>query len=334
MNVPAYVRGSIAPVFTAYNEDLTLDDQGQRNLLDFLLSFNSISAFFCRSGMGQMYEFSREDLIQLIDNVCGHMAGKAPVLIGCNGIWNRDKSEGGRPDPQVFIDECIEFGNYATKAGAEGVVYTVPEALLPQGDEDHQDLAVRFFETVSAAVDAPVFIYQPPRTEGDYELRPQTLRKIAALPNVVAIKVSNPNGGYLFDMIRATRDLEFAYICGAENAFYTAAYAGGKACIGQGASLNPQMLNAVQDCIDAGDTEGAFAAQDAVNLMCEECPNPVEWLKRYAADKGYAVNPYGRPMTIKVYEDDDKPPMSQEEYEAFKTVFEREMAKFGAGVSA
>ena len=108
MKVPDHIRGSISPTFTAFNEDGTLDDQGQRNFLDFLEQQGGISAYFIRAGMGQMYSFSIDDVKQLTTNVCTHLKGKKPVLVGCNGAWNRDYTK--RPDPHVFIQQGIELG--------------------------------------------------------------------------------------------------------------------------------------------------------------------------------------------------------------------------------
>ena len=56
--IPQYVRGSIAPVFTAFHEDGRLDDDGQCSILRWLAETKAVSAFFVRSGMGQMFSFS------------------------------------------------------------------------------------------------------------------------------------------------------------------------------------------------------------------------------------------------------------------------------------
>ncbi|MBN2307673.1 MAG: dihydrodipicolinate synthase family protein, partial [Candidatus Hydrogenedentes bacterium] len=105
--IPEFVRGAIAPVFTAFNEDGTFDEAGQRNLLDFLLERGGISAFFLRSGMGQMYTFSYEDTEAIARTACSHLAGTAPALVGTTGIWDRDRTR--RPNPAVFTQQAIEL---------------------------------------------------------------------------------------------------------------------------------------------------------------------------------------------------------------------------------
>ncbi len=165
MQIPAYVHGCIAPTFTAFHDDGTLDDAAQRRLIDFMMESESISAFFIRSGMGQMYTFSMEDTKQIAKNVCGHLKGTAPVLVGCSGIWDRDYER--RPDPAVFKQQAIELSRYAQEVGADGVVHTMPEALLPAPGESMADFEFKYFSEICAAVNIPVLLYQPPGTASE-----------------------------------------------------------------------------------------------------------------------------------------------------------------------
>lgn len=325
MSIPAFVRGSIAPTFTAFHDDLSLDDDGQRNLLDYMVQAGGVNAFFLRSGMGQMFAFGYDEVQQLTRNVCKHLAGRAPVLIGCNGIWDRNYDR--RPDPAVFLRECVELGKFAADQGADGVVYTVPEALLPAPGESTADVTVRFFETLCAAVAAPVFLYQPPKTLPEYMLSPETWRTLAGIDNLVGGKASQSDGEYVFRICRAVQDRDFAMIIGCETVFYAGVMAGGRAAIGQGTSLNPWVINAIQDRWDAGDIAGVIQAQEVTNLLCDTCPNPVEFLKRYATDQGFRVPLNFRPMTTNPYMQDPTP-MSEAQYTAFKAIFEREAAPY------
>jgi dihydrodipicolinate synthase/N-acetylneuraminate lyase len=324
MNVPEHIRGSISPTFTAFNEDGTLDDQGQRNFLDFLERQGGISAYFIRAGMGQMYAFSVDDVKQLTTNVCKHLAGKKPVLVGCNGAWNRDYTK--RPDPDVFIKQGIELGKFAKDAGAAGVVHTIPEAISLEGTT-REDVFMRYFGTLAEAVDLPLYIYQPPGSKTEYHLTGPLLAKLAAIDNVCGAKVSSPDAELIFNLTHSTRNEEFSYIVGCETAFYAGLYAGAKAAIGQGTILNPHILNAVQKRYDAGDRDGALAAQESVNALCYGCSNPVDFLKRYATEQGFPIKPCFRSMNPNPY-GTDPVPLSDEAYNRFKAQYEAEIAKY------
>ena len=324
MKVPDHIRGSISPTFTAFNEDGTLDDQGQRNFLDFLEKQGGINAYFIRAGMGQMYSFSVDDVKQLTTNVCTHLQGKKPVLVGCNGAWNRDYTK--RPDPAVFIQQGIELGIFAKDAGAAGVVHTIPEALSLEGT-NREDLFLHYFGTLAEAVDLPLYIYQPPGSKAEYHLTGALLAKLAAIDNICGAKVSSPDAELIFNLTYGTRNEEFSYIVGCETAFYAGLYAGAKAAIGQGTILNPHILNAVQDRYDKGDRDGALAAQESVNALCYGCGNPVDFLKRYSTEQGFPIKPCFRSMNPNPY-GTDPVPLTDEAYNRFKAQYEAEIAKY------
>lgn len=331
MKVPDHIRGSIAPTFTAFNEDGTLDDQGQRNFIDFLEQQGGISCYFIRAGMGQMYAFNVDDVKQLTTNVCTHLDGNKPVLVGCNGHWNRDYAK--RPDEKTFIEQGVELCKFARDAGAAGVVHTVPEALEFNG-RSREQLFLHYFGAMCEAVDLPLYIYQPPGSKPEYHLTGEILAKLADIDNLCGAKVSSPDGEVMFNLIHATREKDFAYIVGCETAFYAGLYAGSQAVIGQGSIINPHVVNAVLECYVRGDREGALAAQAAVNALCYGCGNPVDFLKRYSTEKGFAIKPCFRSMIPNPY-GTDPTPLTDEAYARFKAQFEAVTEKFapaGAGI--
>lgn len=325
MQVPKFVYGSIAPTFTAFHEDGTLDDLGQRHLIDFMLRSGAVSAFFIRSGMGQMYTFGMDDVKQITRNVCRHLAGKAPVLVGCSGIWDRNHEQ--RPDPALYVQQAIELGKFAEGEGADGVVFTIPEGLPLGAGESTGDFLLRYFSTVCAAVSCPVFFYQPPGTLQEYCVTPASLARLADIENLVGGKVSSNDGYYLFNLLQAVKDKDFGFIVGAETVFYAGLMAGARACIGQGTTVNPQVIKAVLDRYVAGDIEGTLQAQKDTNILVEECPNAVDFFKMYATENGFPVGLHARSLTSNPYLQ-DRPWITQEEYETFKKRYEAILAAY------
>lgn len=326
MQVPSYICGSIAPIFTIFHEDGSLDDAGQRRFLDFLLKRGSISAYFIRSGMGQMYAFEKEDVKQIARNACQHMKGKAPVLIGCSGIWDRNYDK--RPDPDVFLSDAIELSRFAADLGADGIVHTMPEALLPRDGESYDDLNLRYFTAICEAVpQTPVLLYQPPNTQDAYCVNQNTIAQIADIDNLVGMKVSSANGHYIFDLIRTVKGKSFGFIVGAETVFYAGLFAGARACIGQGTTLNPQMIQAVLDRFLEGDIEGTAQAQQDVNELVNICPNSVDFMKRYATEHGYPVGLHARSVGNNPYMK-NRVPITEAEYAAYKARYEELLSRY------
>lgn len=325
MQVPPYVNGCIAPTFTAFKDDGSFDEEGQQHLLDYMESVGGISAYFVRSGMGQMYSFGYDEVKALTRVACRHLAGRAPVLVGCSGIWDRNYD--ARPDRAEYIKQGIALGQYAAENGADGVVYTVPEALVPEKEGDFDGLIFDYFEKICGAVPLPVLLYQPPGVRGEYLLNPERVRRLGALENLVAAKASVADGYFMYRLIRAAAELDFEIIMGNETIYYFGLAAGSKAVIGQGTSLNPHVMNAVQKCWEAGDLAGAMTAQDAVNHLVETCPNPQDFLKAYATEKGFPVPRHFRSVGDNPYLGDSTP-LKPEAYESFKRIFEETVEPF------
>jgi len=324
--IPEYVHGAIAPVFTAFNENGTLDDAGQRNLLDFLVETQAVSAYFVRSGLGQMYTFRFEDVKQILKNVCPHLAGRGPVLAGVAGEWDRDRK--ALPDPAVYTAQGVELAKFAEQHGADAVVFTMPEAIAPGPGERPADVTLRYFETMCAATDLPVFIYQPPGTNEAYEVDIDLIRKLADMPSIKGMKVSTTKTDYVLDLTWAVADKDFAFISGAETAFYAGLCSGARAVIGQGATINPQILKAIQDCFEEENYKGAIEAQRSTNMLVQEIDSAVEFFKRYVTEKGHPVKPFARAMGIHVYGKGAPPVLTDEAYARAKHLLEAELAKY------
>ena len=322
---PDYVQGCIAPVFTAFHEDGRLDDDGQRAILDYLLETGAVSACFIRCGLGQLFVFSEDDARQIAKTTCEHMADKVPVLAGCMGIWDRNRD--ALPDPKVYKRQAVELSKYAQDMGAAGVVHTLPDALQPADGQTYSDVVIDYFEMINDAVALPIFIYQNPGTDERYCVDDDLVRALADIPNVAGMKLSSSNAAYIFDVTYATRDKDFAFIVGAETAFLAGLVTGAAACIGQGATINPQIIRAVYDRYHAGDLPGAIEAQHSTNLLVNRSNNCVEFFKRWLAEKGYNVQPYARSMKNNPYMG-DRPPLSQEEYDSYKRLLEAELDKY------
>jgi len=321
MNVPRFVHGPIANVFTAFGSAGEIDHAGQRAILDFLLAKNACSALFVRSGMGQMYTYSCDDTTQMTRLAVEHVAGRLPVLVGAAGIWDR---ESGTPaDRDQFFRDAVALSRYAEDAGADGVVHTMPEAVQPVDGESPHDVILRYFEMINEAVSLPVFVYQPPPTAPEYRLTVDLIQQLGAMTNIVAAKISTTDAEVLLDSIWAARNCEFAIIAGAETAYYTVLAAGMTAVIGQGCCLNPEILRAECELFRAGERDAALDAQRSVNMLVQQGIDAVAFFKRYAAEQGYKVQSYARGPGGAI-----EPSLSSDMYAAFKLVLEQEIERF------
>lgn len=318
-------HGVIANVFTVFKRDRSLDDDGQLQLLEALEATNSVSAYFVRSGMGQMYTFTLEEVKQIAGIACAHFGDRAPVLVGASGIWDRNRDR--LPDPDTYLREAIDLTRFAEQVGAAGAVHTIPEGLKTLRGPSPREVTSDYFRRVADATAIPILIYQPPGTDPDFCVTPESLAELAGIDRIRGIKVSSPDAGYVFDLCRALQGTQCVYITGHECAWLWGLHCGSKAVIGQGSSLNPAILKAVQDRFDAGDVDGARDAQQSVNRLVAACPDAVGFLKRYLNDNGHPMGATFRPAGANRYLKDPTP-MTDAQYNAFKAIYESELAPY------
>ncbi|MBC8181539.1 dihydrodipicolinate synthase family protein [candidate division KSB1 bacterium] len=219
------------------------------------------------------------------------------------------------------------MSQYAEMVGADGVVHTIPDMIRPKDSETIGDVIISYFETLNNEVSKPIFIYQPPIIVPEYRITPEIFAELADMKNVVAAKVSTNDAEYILSLIQATKNKEFAYIAGSETSYYAALYAGARAVVGQGSSINPQILNVVRERFKNGDLAGAIGAQVSVNYLCETCRNPVDFLKRYADEQGFPMGRAYRKSGDDIYIQYPEP-LTDEEYIIYRKIFEKEMLKY------
>ncbi len=327
MDVPDFIHGNIAPVFTVFRDDEQFDETGQRNLFDYMLEQGSISCFFCRSGMGQMTEYSFEDVQAMARCAGEHLAGKVPVLMNCSGIWNRDYAH--KPNPEIYTRQALELTRYAEQHGASAIVHVIPTGLVPQNPTEKQvaDTYRKHFETICAVTSLPVIIYHPGVPEKIYRVTPELVRQVADIPNMVGMKVSTVDGYFIYDLLRAARGRDFHVITGAEMLYYATLPVGSRAVIGVGCNLYPRILEIELERFEQNDWDGVLEAQDSVNKLVKALPNGAFVMKSLARDAGYAVGLTARNQGRTVYNRRGLP-LSPEDYQAYKKLLEAELTRY------
>jgi dihydrodipicolinate synthase/N-acetylneuraminate lyase len=309
--IPSFVHGCIAPLFTAFNADGSLDDAGQREMLDYMEAAGSVDAYFVRSGLGQMYTFGLEEVKQIARTVCGHIGRRTPVLVGVSGIWNHDPHR--RPDPKTYFRQAAELCRHAQDCGAAGVVHTIPDALVPPAGSSEGRETVRYFEELSRQTDLPLFVYQTPMTGSAWCVDEETVRQLATIDRLAGMKVSTNDAETIFNIAYALRGTGFALISGAETSFLTGLLFGARAAIGQGTTVYPQIVRRLQERYEAGSLKEAIELQHTVNMLVQKTPRVTEFFKRYLREIGYRIEPTAR-RGAAPYGVDDAPLLSAEQY--------------------
>lgn len=292
-NIPDFLRGAIAPLFTPFDAQGRLDLAAIPSLLQWLYRGGARSVF-ARSGMGRMHTFTVAETKALAEAVMRAERGGMGVLLGCSGEW-LGRARGERPDPDHYVEQAAELTRFAAKIGADASVHVVPAALLPRQGETAQEVVLRYFREMDRVTRLPIVIYQPPGLPEEYRLTPQLLTALRRLPSVRGLKLSTQDPAVFGPIAEVSRD-GFALICGHEGYYLNGLEQGACGVIGQGSMVYPRILRAVAERFEVGDMQGAHRAQEDVAraLKVSDGLNSVVVMKQYMARKGVRVQPFDR----------------------------------------
>jgi 4-hydroxy-tetrahydrodipicolinate synthase len=163
------VRGIIPACVTTFDEDGKFDEAQYRRYLQWLLPQGPVAlAINADTGEGpHMWPEERERVLR----VAVEEAGDIPVIAGLSAM---------------FTEQAVEEGKRARDAGAGGLLmFPIPAY---QGMPLDPAIPVAYHEAVAHGVGLPMVAFQLQAALGGVIFAEDTLRRIAAIDNVVALK--------------------------------------------------------------------------------------------------------------------------------------------------
>ena len=254
----AALNGVVVPLITPVNEDLSLDGEGMRALVDYLIGQGVHGLFPC-SLTGRYKLFDREERRQLIATVVEAAAGRVPVFAGVD-----DET------PELTIAQA----KWAAGAGVDGVLVIPPGQgqsvrsrrewrALREKLPAWQGEVLEFYQQLHDAVDLFVIVHD--RGGRGLEVQPETYAKLAEMPRVIGLKKSSTNVAP-FPEIRQAIGERLALSCGNEYVYLGALSMGcSGGVVGGGANVYPQLMLRLRERFLAGDLQGAFDYQTKIN---------------------------------------------------------------------
>ncbi len=253
------LRGSIVPVVTPFDDDLAVDHDALRTLIEWQIAQGS-HGISVTGTTGEPASLSLEEREAIFETTVSAVAGRVPVVLG-TGSTN--------------IDETLRLTRRAEQLGADAALVIVPYYNRPS-----QEGLFQHFVTVSRSTNLPVIVYNiPGRTATNIE--PATLKRIRqACPNVVGVKESNRD----FEEVTRVLDTvgrDFLVYSGIEALCYPMLALGGAGHISATANLLPGPVADLYNHFAAGDWQRArdlhfelYALNDV--LFIETNPGPVK----------------------------------------------------------
>jgi 4-hydroxy-tetrahydrodipicolinate synthase len=234
------LRGIIPPVVTPMQSNEDVDLPRLRGLIDHLID-KGVHGIFVLGTTSEFYALESREKQEVIATAVAQVNRRLPVIAGTGAETTR---------------EAIATTKIAEKEGADAVSIITPYYISPTQAEmmDH-------YRRIAESTSLPVLLYNNPATCGGVKLEPESVARLAEIPNIVGIKDSSGDLQTLIEMIRVTPKEKFAVFQGRDTLIAPALQYGAKGAVPGTANIAPDHCVAIYDAVQRGDFASAQAIQ-------------------------------------------------------------------------
>lgn len=226
-------RGSIVALITPF-KDGAVDEDAFRDLIEFQIE-NGTSAIVPCGTTGESATLDVREHERVIDIAVEAVKGRVPVIAGTGGNSTH---------------EAIELSKHARKSGADATLQVTPYYNKPS-----QEGLYRHFAEIAKQVSLPQVLYNVPGRTG-VNMLPETVARLAKLPEIVAIKEASGSLGQMTEIIHLAGD-KITLLSGDDNLTLPVLAIGGKGVISVVANIMPGENARLIDAWEKGDLEEA-----------------------------------------------------------------------------
>ena len=224
-------KGSIVAIVTPF-KDGKVDEEAYRELIEFQIE-NGTHAIVPCGTTGESATVDMEEHVRIIDIAVEAVNKRVPVIAGTGG--NSTK-------------EAIELTEHAKKSGVDGTLQVTPYYNKPT-----QEGLYRHFKAIAEAVPLPQVLYNVPgRTS--VNMLPETVARLAELPEVVAIKEASGNPGQMAEIVKLAGD-KITLLAGDDIVTLPVLALGGKGVVSVVANIAPREMSDMVNAWEEGNVE-------------------------------------------------------------------------------
>jgi 4-hydroxy-tetrahydrodipicolinate synthase len=209
-------HGSIVAIVTPFKNG-AVDEAGYRDLIEFQIE-NGTSAILPCGTTGESATLTMDEHNRVIKIAIDAVKKRVPVIAGTGSNSTQ---------------EAIELTAHAKEAGADGTLQVVPYYNKPT-----QEGLYRHFKAIANAVSLPQVLYNIPGRTG-VNMLPQTVARLAEIPEVVAIKEASGNLGQMAEVVLLAGD-KITLLSGDDNLTLPVLAVGGKGGVSVVANIVPK----------------------------------------------------------------------------------------------
>ncbi len=233
------LQGIIPPVVTPMHADESIDLPGLRAHIDYLLG-HQVHGIFVLGTTGEFYALDEAEKQAVTAAAVEHCRGRSPVYAGTGA---------------ESLREVLRLTKMAEREGVRGVSVITPYFLKPTQAElfDH-------FRRVAESTSLEVVLYNNPATCGGLSIEPDTVARLAEIPNIVGIKDSSGDLQNTLELIQRTPD-DFGVLMGRDTLLLPALMFGAQGAIPATCNIAPEFCVGIYESHRRGDLEAARTFQ-------------------------------------------------------------------------
>ncbi|AMG56262.1 dihydrodipicolinate synthase family protein [Pantoea vagans] len=236
------INGVLTAIVTPFDREGAFDPVRQREQVRRQITAGN--GIFCGGTNGEFFVLNEQEKIAVTTTCVDEVNGRAAVVAHIGEISTR---------------ETIRLGKQIARLGVDAV-----SAITPWFVPLKQQELIDHYQRVADALTVPLFLYNIPARTGN-TLQPETVRTLAAHPNIIGIKDSAGSYESLSGFLQATADCEgFNVLNGPDSLIHQGFVDGCSASISGLANVAPEAINAIWARFSAGDIAGSHQAQENV----------------------------------------------------------------------
>ncbi|WP_434311137.1 4-hydroxy-tetrahydrodipicolinate synthase [Hominifimenecus sp. rT4P-3] len=271
------IKGIIVPIITPFYEDESLNLEELRRQSDRMIR-EGVDGIFCFGTNGEGFILNGDEKRQVLQTVLEQVGGRVPVYAGTGCISTR---------------ETVKQSLMAKELGAD-----VLSLITPSFAKASQEELYQHYKSVAEKVDMPILLYNIPARTGN-ALEPETVSRLAEIPNIVGVKDSSGNWENLKAYLAITKKRpDFCVLSGNDSLILDTLMEGGAGAIAGCANVYPRTMSSIYDFFVEGQGEKAREAQNSIASFRAvfSYGNPNTIVKKAVNLLGYPVGPCKAPF--------------------------------------
>ena len=284
-------RGVLPAIITPFKDDYSLDEEGLRRNIEFLQE-SGVSGIVPCGTTGESATLTFEEHKRVVEIAID--CATVPVIAGTGSNNTR---------------EALELTLHAADAGADAALLITPYYNKPndRGMFEH-------YKIIAESCDIPIILYNVPKRTGA-DLRPDLVKKLAGLENIIGIKEASGSISQVSQVIEQNQGSGFIVLSGDDDMTLPIMALGGAGVISVVANVAPRKTVEMVEAMARGDLDEArklhFQLAPLVRSMFLET-NPIP-VKAACRLMGLAAGPLRLPLA----------PMSPDKENTLKDIVER-----------